>query len=330
MNNFNFGEVLTRAWKIIWKHKVLWIFGILASCARRSGGSGNGGGGNRGFQTSPSGNAPFSGGQTERVMSQIGQYFEQHLWIILAIIVALLLLSFIFYFLGMIGRIGLIKGTSMAEKGAEKLSFGEIWSESLPYFWRIFGLNFLIGLVVFVVIFIPLILLVVAVISGGIISGKAAAGFGFVGLFACLIPFLCILIPISWVLSIIIEQAQAAIVLEDLGIVDGFKRGWQIVKSNVGPVIVMSLILGIGGGIIGAIVAVPIIIAVIPMIIGMGTLRESLMPIYIALACCLAYMPVLIFLNGVLTAYIQSAWTLTFMQLASPKENAPIAIEANA
>ena len=44
--NFNFGEVLTRAWQIIWKHKVLWIFGILASCGRGSGG-GNGGGGRR-------------------------------------------------------------------------------------------------------------------------------------------------------------------------------------------------------------------------------------------------------------------------------------------
>ena len=37
MNNFNFGEILTRAWQIIWKHKILWIFGILASCGRSSG-----------------------------------------------------------------------------------------------------------------------------------------------------------------------------------------------------------------------------------------------------------------------------------------------------
>ena len=48
--SFNFGEVLTRAWQIIWKHRVLWIFGILASCGR-GGGGGNGGGGNSGFQT---------------------------------------------------------------------------------------------------------------------------------------------------------------------------------------------------------------------------------------------------------------------------------------
>ena len=314
MNNFNFGEVLTRAWKHIWKHKVLWIFGILASCARGGGGGGNGGGGRGNYQRGLGGNTPFSGGQAERVMGQVGQYIGHHVWIIIAVVVAILLLSFIFYSLGMIGRIGLIKGTSLAEKGAERLSFGEIWSESLPYFWRIFGLNFLIGLV-FLIIFIPLIVL-----------GVVTAGIGFV----CLLPIFCLLIPIGWILSIIIEQAQAAIVLEDLSIIDGLKRGWQIVKTNAMPTIVMSLILGIGSFIIGIILALPLIIAFIPVLIGMGTLRQSLTPLYISLACCAVYMPVLIFFNGVLTAYIQSAWALTFMKLAQPKEEAPIMIEANA
>ena len=68
MNNFNFGEVLTRAWQIIWKHKVLWIFGILASCARGGGGGSSGGGGNSGYQTG-SGDNPFSGDKIERVMN---------------------------------------------------------------------------------------------------------------------------------------------------------------------------------------------------------------------------------------------------------------------
>jgi hypothetical protein len=313
MNNFNFGEVLTRTWKTIWKHKVLWIFGILASCAR-GGGGGSSGGGSRSYQTNPGGNMPFSSGQAERIFSQAGQYIQQHLWIIFAVIVALLLISFVFYALGMIGRVGMIKGTSLAEKGAEKLSFSEIWSESLPYFWRVFGLNFLIGLAI-LVIFIPFILL-----------GVVTAGIGFV----CLIPLICLFIPVGWILSIVIEQAQAAIVLEDLGMWDGLKRGWQIVKTNVMPVIVMSLILGIGGGIIGIVLALPVILAFVPVFISMGTLRQSLAPLYISLACCAVYMPVLIFFNGILTAYIQSAWALTFMQLAQPKEDAPAIIEANA
>ena len=31
---FDFGTILSRAWQIIWKFKVMWIFGILAGCGR--------------------------------------------------------------------------------------------------------------------------------------------------------------------------------------------------------------------------------------------------------------------------------------------------------
>jgi hypothetical protein len=36
----DYGEVLTRAWQIIWKHKVLWIFGIFAGCSGQGGSTG--------------------------------------------------------------------------------------------------------------------------------------------------------------------------------------------------------------------------------------------------------------------------------------------------
>ena len=39
--------------------------------------------------------------------------------------------------------------------------------------------------------------------------GVLSAGIGF----ACLLPLICILVPISWVVTIVIEQANAAIVL---------------------------------------------------------------------------------------------------------------------
>ena len=313
MNNFNFGEVLTRAWQIIWKHKVLWIFGILASCARGGGGGSSGGGGNSGYQTG-SGDNPFSGDKIERVMNQVGNFLENNWWIIIAVIVGIFLLSFVFYFLGMMGRIALIKGVAQADKGAESLSFGELWAESMPFFWRVFGLNFLIGLA-FLVLFIPLVLF-----------GIVTAGVGFL----CLIPLLCIMVPLSWVVMAIIEQAQNAIVLEDLNMLDGFKRGWEIVKANAVPIIIMMLILGIGSGIIGVIIALPIIIAVVPAFIGIAVSQQTLTPFYIAAACCVAYFPVLLFFNGILTAYIQASWTLTYLQLVKSKEEAPVIIEANA
>ena len=313
MDNLNFGEVLTRAWQIIWKHRVLWIFGILASCARGGGGGSSGGGGNSGYQ-SGSGDTPFSGGQIERFMNQAGTFLQENWWVIIVFALLIILLSLVAYFLGMMGRIGLIRGASQADKGAESLVFAELWAESMPFFWRIFGLNFLIGLAFFVLIF-PLILF-------GIIT----AGIGFL----CIIPLVCIMVPISWVVMAIVEQAQNAIVLEDLGMLAGFKRGWEIVKANAVPVVIMMLILGVGSAVLGLVIALPVIVAVLPLVIGAAKLQQSLTPVYITAVCCVVYFPILLVFNGVLTAYIQTAWTLTYLRFTQPKAEAPVIIEGNA
>ena len=313
MNNFNLGEVLTRAWQIIWKHRVLWIFGILAGFARGGSGGGGGGGGGSGYDTG-SGDSPIPSGQFERYMIQFGRFLEENWWVIIIFVVFILILSLLFYALGMMGRIGLIKGVYKVENGAESLIFAELWSESIPYFWRIVGMNLLVGLA-FAVILIPLILV-----------GVLTAGIGFV----CILPLICILVPISWVVAVVVEQAQPAIVIENLGVMDALKRGWEIVKANAVTFIILALIIWIGGAIIGLVFAAPLIGAFVPLIIGAESLNRTLTPVYIALACCALYIPVLIFLSGVLTAYIQSVWTLTYMRLAQPKEETPVLAEANA
>lgn len=320
--NFDFGEVLTRAWQITWKYKILWVFGILASCTR---GGGNGGGGNSGGGGSSGG--PGNGSDFDPnnlfprdMLREAGRWLNDNWWIIALIVLAVIVLILLSYYLGTIGRIALIKGTFKAEQGVESMSFGELWSESQPYFWRVFGLSFLIGLA-FLVILLP-------IVAIGILS----AGIGFV----CLLPLICILVPIAWVINVVLEQANAAIVLEDKSMSAGFKRGWEISKNNIGPMFVMALILMIGGAIIGIIIALPIIIMVVPVALGAATIGASgdttslSVPMIIGLACCVLYFPVLLTINGALTTYIQTAWTLTFMRLTKPQDNAPVFITGNA
>ncbi|MCC7511122.1 MAG: hypothetical protein IT296_00595, partial [Anaerolineae bacterium] len=139
--NFNFGEVLSRAWKITWKYKILWIFGILSSCSRGGGGSSGGGNGGDG-----NGYNPF-GSDVDQFFTQTGDWLSQYWWVVALIVAAVFALVLLSIFLGAIGRIGLIRGTLQAEEGAEQLSFGELFKGSLPYFWRVFGLTFLIGLI---------------------------------------------------------------------------------------------------------------------------------------------------------------------------------------
>lgn len=304
------GKILTRSWQIIWNHKILWVFGIFAGLSGSNSGGNNGGSSNRGEPSQ------FPGG-AERIGEEIQRFVEQYLVVIIAVCVLLVLISFAFYALGMMGRIGILKGVYKVEGGAPSLMFAELWSEAMPYFWRFFWMNFLVGLA-FLVIFAPLILV-----------GIVTAGIGFV----CLLPIICLLIPIAWAVNVILEQGQAAIVAENLSMLDGFKRGWEIAKSDILGMIVLSLVLGIGGAIIGFVVALPVIVAVIPGAIGMAGFRpgDALPPsAWISIVCCGLYLPVLIFLNGVLTAYIKTAWALSYLQLSKPSETMPITAQADA
>ena len=103
----DYGEVLSRAWQIIWKHKVLWIFGILASCSSS----------NYGSITSGSGSSwqanefPY---QIERTINLIPDW--QIVMFIGMIFLVVLVLVILAIFLGTIGRIGLIRGTAQADR----------------------------------------------------------------------------------------------------------------------------------------------------------------------------------------------------------------------
>jgi len=313
----DFGEVLTRAWKIIWKFKVLWIFGILSSCGQSGGGSGGGGGGNAGVR--------FSGGDynlppgMRHFFDGVENFFENiQGWEIAALVIGFLLFILIIVLItsaiNTVGRIGLVQGTLKAEDGAERMSFGELFSSGTPFFWRVFGLNILISLVMMVAVilfFLPFV-------------GFAAltAGFGLL----CLIPFICLFIPVIWLVGILIEQMNIAIIVEDLKIKGGILRGWEVFKGNIGYFLLMGLILGLGSAIISLFLVVPLIMVMIPAVFGIlgGTFSGSgfLLGGGIAAAVLgtLILLPIVIVLGGILQSYVKTAWTLTYLRLTKPAE----------
>lgn len=308
----DYSEVLTRAWEITWKYKVLWIFGILAGCSR-AGGGGSGGGG-----------SSYSTGSRENpelppFLQNFGQWISEHWWVLVILAIAVLLLILIGILLTILGRAGLIKGTLEVERGATQLAFGELLQASLPYFWRLLGLALLIGLA-FLILFIPLALF-----------GILTAGVGFL----CLLPIICILVPVTLLVNVVLEQANVAIVAENLGVFDGLRRGWDIVRSNLGSVAIMAIILYVISAVIGLVIVLPILVVVFPSILlfavnSSNQANPSFLPVIVAGLCILAYWPVALVANGVLTTYTGSAWTLTYLRLAKPKEASAVIPAANA
>ena len=329
----NIGEVITKAWQIVWKFKVLWIFGILASCGGNnssrfnfnggnSSGGGSGGSGNSGQM--PEFFKQFQNMQPDQLVTK---FLSQYTAIIVSVIVLLCILWVVFYFLGVMGSTGLIKGASKADGGAASLSFGELWTESLPYFWRMFGLNLMVGL--------PFFIIVVVMLAGLGFAGFAAfkdgtpnfgTGAVFVGLMGIFFALICVISIIGIIVSMIVSQAQNAIVLEDLGVLAGFSRGWSVFRSAILTIVLIAIILGVMGGIVGFVTVIPVLVIAIPAAIGMAASSASgnfLLPVLFFGICFVAYLPVLLLLSGIIQAYIQTVWTLVYRRLTAPAAAAP-------
>jgi hypothetical protein len=323
--NFNFGEILTRAWQIVWKNRVLWIFGILASCGR--------GGAN--FNSSSSrGDGGFgTPSDLPPQMRQLMQTIQENLTAFIAITVAVVCISWIItIFLSTIGKIGLIRGTSQVDGGAEGLIFGQLFSESMPYFWRIFGLTLIVT--------IPFVVLAAAIIAAGLAflilipvsNGSDMPPVMGLGLIPILIGCFCPLIPISIVINLIIRQAENAIVLEGMRVLPSLSRGWDVFRKNLGPIIIMAIILAVIGFAVGFIIAIPVFIVVLPAVIAFAVGEaQNWTPLALAGVCICLYLPVLLLLNGIAIAYTESAWTLTYLRLTRRlQDNEPVALlEAN-
>jgi hypothetical protein len=132
----------------------------------------------------------------------------------------------------------------------------------------------------------------------------------------CLLPLCCLMIPVFWAIGVILEQAYIAIVVEDRGIADGLSRGWEVVKTHWEPMLVMGVILIFGAAIVGLVIAIPVFMILFPLFFALGiSSGNSMAPLTIGGICFLVYLPVLILAGGIIKAYVQSAWTLTFLRM---------------
>jgi len=304
----DYGYVLSRAWKIIWEHKVLWIFGILVGLGN-SGGSGG---------SAANGNVTWTTDQVPPWLENFAFNFSDTQGILLlcgAILFGLLLVALII-FLATIGKIGIIRGVSEVELGAQvsRLRFGELFRLSTPYFWRVFGMYFLVVLafiVAIIVLAVPLVLSIVGIFC-----------------LICLVPLAAFLI------FAVLELAANAIVIENLGAIEGLKRSWMLVRTKFGPVFVMWLILFVIGLLGGFILALPFFMLAVPWIVGSAVSgRDALQYGWgLWLVCGCLYLPFLLVLSGILQSYIGSAWTLTFLRLIGKEksETAPLMSDPNA
>jgi hypothetical protein len=317
-------KILKRSFSITRDYRALWVFGILLALTtggRGSGGSNGGGGDGGGGGGVPSGGWPEISPEVLSALIAAG----------IALLIVALILFVASVILRYVSETALIRMVDGHEASNEKLGvrqgFRLGWSRPAL---RLFLMDLLIALIG-AAIFLLLFLIAATPLLVWLTDSTPARVFGTmltVGL-ALLVIFFAIAVGIA--LSLLVQFFRRAIVLENMGVIDGMRRGWQIVRQRLGDVILMGLIL-FGLGLAWVIVKIPIIIALVmaALVVGglpalfagmiAGLFTEGAVPWIVAAVVGLPISFIVIgvpmlFLSGLVETYQSTTWTLTYREL---------------
>ncbi len=348
---FEPGRYLQRALQIVWNYKVLWVFAFLIALF---GGGGSG---------APSFNYRFGGnsnpteirdfgqlGQNSPEMQKVFDWFEQNVTPLFAtqakaittVLVGIAILLGLMLIFGLIAALvrypaetAVLRMVDEHERSGAKLRFREGWKLGWNHrAWRMFLVDLLIGTPAFALF---------AFLFGGLAIYmfansdrlEAAMTPGFV---VWIIVAFFLMMGLSFlmlVVSLVRQYIVRKIALEDAGVWEGFRQGWDMFKKSLKHTILTWLILlgiGIGVGIAMVLVMVILIpayallaipgavVAAIPALIGYAItalFSGPVLPWIIAAALGLPLFFLVVFspltlVNGVYVVFGLNVWTLLY------------------
>ena len=299
--NFDVGEVLSRAGQITWKHKVLWVFSALPVLVS--------------FLIFPLVFVPIiSMGTDSRGYPVI---FEQPLFIALFVVTNIIvsLLGFVLY---AVGTSSVMLGILRVEGGVFQLNFRELFNDGRKYLWRILGIMLLISLGVSAIF--------LALFACVALFGAVTAGIGFI----CIQPLFILLYPIMIILYAVIEQSQAAVVMDDMGVVEAITRGWNLVKENFWRFLLISLIIYLGITFLSSLVVLPFMAPFffIPFLIDNPQIELSTQSIILFVAAfSVILLPVMALVQGITITFMKATYLLVYLRLRRDSKSQPVLLE---
>jgi hypothetical protein len=305
----DFTDLISRTWKITWKHKTLWGAGFLMMMCT--------------FMIIPLMFVPLfllisveSSSQLERYNFLFRLFENPIVWIALGL--GFVLYIVFCYSLSSLVRPMLILGTLKAERGAERLSPGELLHEGLPFFWRFLGLIFMFIVATMLIYSVIMVIQVVASIAT---LGLASM---------CLWPLTFLIYPVMYAAMTVMELAEAAIVVDGLSLMDALRRGWELVRNNKLSVFIVAMILYVGLGMLTSFIFVPLFMPLgfMPMLAVEGNLPNEFF--WVVGICFTAFYPIMALIQGIVFVIMKAGWTLTYLRLSPTSNNVPVFSEANA
>jgi hypothetical protein len=298
--NLEIGEVLSRAWQIIWKHKVLWAMSLL----------------------------PFLISilflpiwlilvfQRDFDIDQLSTRMQSPVFTTLAIVfyLAMIVASI---FLQIASRSSVTLGIYRAEAVRQPFAFMDLLKDGLQYFWRIMGMVLLIGAGI-----------IAAFIAFFLVLG--ALSFVTMGLAAlCMQPLFFLLIPFMWLVMAFMEQSESAIIADGMSVMGSIQQAYALIKANIWKYVLLTIILYVGVGLLTSLVMVPLMI---PMFIFMTRNFDASMDfnhmLRLQAVFGMVVLPIMIVIQSLSLTYIKSVMVLVYLRLTRPAQPLPVLQEA--
>lgn len=361
-------KILKHAWQILWSYRALWVFGLILALA---GAGASGRGSNSGYQSQNNSQGfqqPLPQNMHE-AFQQAGQEAQQLvneglakiglspadlptiLWIVGVFIVFCLVLGIIITIARYVAETAVIHMVDEYEGSASKMTvkqgFRLGWSRTS---WRLFLINLLVNL--------PVILMVLVLLAIGVAFFLTVVRGNVQPALPAVIPLIILLALVIFVvaiLSILLRLLRQffwrACALENLGVIDSLRRGFQMVRGNwksVGIMWLVMIALAFVWGIaltVAILVTLPVVlitavigavIAAVPALVAGGLTSLFLhgwLPWLVGalfalpLFFLLAFSPWLL-LGSWQTVFTSTVWTLVYRELkalpALTNGNAPV------
>lgn len=292
--------IIKKAFKVSLKNKFLWIFGILAGGAA---------GGGFNFSMPSSGSSSSLDKTFGKDIANIDwtTFWTNYGAIILIIIAILAVLSIIFFILNLISQGALVGAAEKIEKDQQP-EFGGSFMVGWHNFWRIWGLNITLLLIILIGLsfwIIPVCILV-------IIDAYASA-------WVIGILFFIVNLLLWIVVGFISPYALRIVVLKKHTVFESIRGSLHLVRDNLLEVLVMYLLLMVVGFAVGIAVAlVGLILAAILFVIGFGLYYLSAVVLFIyAFTTALVLFALCLAFSGAYSTFTSTVLTFTYLKLSN-------------
>jgi hypothetical protein len=310
-------DIFTNTIKQWWNHKYLWIVGIIAALFTGSGG---------GNSYSSFNNSSSSRNSTtyQQGMDSIRDFFSDpaHVTTMIIILVVLLVIGLALYVLGLYLRSradsALYQATQKLSISDEKIGFWKTWGMGKLNLWKLVKQEILISIPI---IFVVIIMLVVMSIAMSV-SMPNYSTFEVSRVMFVAICFICLILIYSILVSMATVFGRRMTVLENLGEVEGLKKGFDFFIKNFSHILMFWLISLISGFVVGIVMFVVVIVLLligVAMVVGLMFVNPVI-AIIVGIMGLLLFIVIVSLISGPTYTFNSMYWTNAYLEIKKYKE----------